>query len=142
MKNKIAIAVSIILLFAVFLSISCLSGLRANETMSDISGIYTRETENERAKLEIRLLPDGKIHVAGMAFWGTRREFGPNIGELDFTSDLVEDRVSYSEQEGQHRIYMLELTFTNSGLTAREQGVSENFGLNVSFAGDYAKTGR
>jgi hypothetical protein len=141
MKSKIAIAASLALLLAVFLSISCLPKLRASEMVKDIEGIYRRETNDERAKLEFRLLPDGKVHVAGIAFWGTRREYGPNIGELDFTSALLEDRISYSEKKGQRRIYTLELTFTKDGLTAREEGHSDNLGLNVSFAGEYKKTG-
>lgn len=140
MKYKTAITVPIFLLLAVFLSVACLPQLGADETISDISGTYTRQTENESANLEISLLPGGKVHIEGMAFWGTRREYGPNIGELDFTAPFVNNHIRYSEQNGQTITYTLELIFTETGLTAREKGLSENLGLNVSFAGDYQKT--
>jgi hypothetical protein len=141
MKKKTVIVASIGLLLAISLSVPLLSGLRAGEVMpEDISGTYTRETEDESADIKITLLPDGKVQVSGMAFWGTQREYGPNIGELDFTSALVNGHLRYSELDGQDLNYALELTFTETGLTAKEEGSSDNFGLNVSFAGDYLKT--
>jgi hypothetical protein len=138
MKKKTVIVASIGLLLAISLSVPLLSGLRAGEaTPEDISGTYTRETEDESADIKITLLPDGKVQVTGMAFWGTQREYGPNMGELDFTSILVNGCIRYAEQNGQTLNYALELTFTEEGLTAKEEGSSDNFGLNVSFAGDY-----
>jgi hypothetical protein len=141
MKNKIVTVAAIALFLAMVLSISCLPGLRAGEVMpEDISGTYIRETENELAKIEITLLLDGQVNVTGMAFWGTRQKYGPNIGELDFTSVLENNHIQYSEKNGQAKTYTLELKFTEKGLTAREEGLSEDFGLNVTFAGDYQKT--
>jgi hypothetical protein len=140
MNKKTVIVASIGLLLAISLSVPLLSSLRAGVAMPEnFSGTYTRETANESADIKITLLPDGKVQVTGMAFWGTQREYGPNIGELDFTSGLVNGHIRYSELDGQDMNYALELTFTDTGLTAKEEGSSDNFGLNVSFAGDYKK---
>ena len=50
----------------------------------DPCGRYVRETEHESAEFEVTRLPDGRLRVSGVAFWGTKREYGPNIGQLEF----------------------------------------------------------
>jgi hypothetical protein len=137
MINKIPI----VLFLAASLSLPFPLTIRAEEAILDISGTYTRKTGNESAQINISLLPGGKVRVAGMAFWGTQREYGPNIGDLDFTTVLINNHVRYSEKKGKTLTYALDLTFIETGLTAKEEGSSDNFGLNVSFAGDYKKTG-
>lgn len=113
--------------------------LKVNLQPRDVSGKYIRETNNERAELEIKLLHGGKVRVTGTSFWGTKREYGPNIGELDFVSAIKDGHIKFSENAGKGDYYELELTFKERGLSAKEKGLSGNFGLNVTFAGEYRK---
>ena len=103
----------------------------------DVSGTYVRETENESAELEIRLLQSGKVRVTGISFYGTKQEYGPNTGELDFVSTINNGHILHSEKKGKDLFYKLELIFKKKGLIVKEEGLSKNFGLNVTFAGDY-----
>lgn len=120
------------------------NGMRTSENKAeliqrDVSGKYLRETDNESAELEIRLLHGGKVRVIGTSFYGTKREYGPNIGELDFVSTIKNGHVKYSEKIGKNQYYRLELTFKGKGMSVKEEGISRNFGLNVTFAGEYRK---
>lgn len=120
------------------------NGMRTSENKAelipkDVSGKYLRETDNENSELEIRLLHGGKVRVIGTSFYGTKREYGPNIGELDFVSTINNGHVKYSEIIGKGDYYELELTFKERSLSAKEKGHSGNFGLNVTFAGEYRK---
>jgi len=117
-----------------------MSGVWAEEQkLGKVSGKYTRETEDESATLEVKLLPDGKVHVRGMSLWGRNRKYGPNIGELDFKASINNGRVEYTEKIGKRQHYKLELIFVEGGLSGKEEGISTNFGLNVTFAGEYKK---
>jgi len=111
----------------------------ANVLGGNISGKYVRETDNELSEIEIKLLPGGKVHVTGISFWGTKHEYGPHDGELDFISSIKNGRVKYSEKVGKRGYYKLELTFKEKSLSAKEEGISGNFGMNVSFAGEHRK---
>jgi len=96
----------ILLTVSLVVVLSSISGVSAADLKSrDVSGKYTRETDNESATLEIRQLPGGKVHVTGISFWGTKRENGPNIGELGFTSSLNNGRVKYTERVGKGKNY-------------------------------------
>jgi len=85
----------------------------------DISGEYTRDTENESGKIQVQSLPDGMVQVKGVSFWGINRKDGPNIGELEFKAPVKNDRVVYSEKVGKKGWYRLELTFKEGSLLAR-----------------------
>jgi hypothetical protein len=108
---------------------------------SYISGRYVRETENEKAKLEVTLMSDGRVHVTGLSLWGTKtlRDLGPNIGEVDFIAPIKKGRVIYIEPMGKGRKYKLELIFEKNRLIAKERDAAGYLGLNVSFAGEYRK---
>lgn len=118
----------------------CFTSLISAESKDqNISGKYLRETEDERAELEIRVLPNRRVQVTGISDWGTTQKHGPNIGELDFVAELRNGRIRYSEKIGKGQYYKLELTPTKSGLSAKEEGGSAKFGMNVTFAGEYKK---
>jgi uncharacterized protein len=104
-----------------------------------LSGRYERETENESAYLIIELLPNNRVHVTGTSFFGTKREYGPNIGELDFEADVKDGQVAFSDHRSVDRVYTLELKFNKNHLTAKEEGLSDMFGMGVSFQGEYVK---
>ena len=137
MKRLPAIVVHLTVLTVV---ISMASETLAQEPKTaNVTGTYIKKTENESANLEVKLISQNKVHVKGTAFWGTNRDTGPNIGELDFRATMKNGRVEYFEKKGKKQYYKLELIFTPKGITAKEEGVSGNFGMNVTFAGEYKK---
>ncbi len=105
----------------------------------DISGHYIREGEYESAELEVKVLPNSRVHVSGLALWGTKREYGPNIGELDFEAPLEQGKVVFADCTTAKDCYMLEIMFEDDRAVAREEYVIGYFGMNVSFEGEYQR---
>lgn len=105
--------------------------------ITDISGHYVWETGNESAELDIRALGNNKISVAGISMWGTKREYGPNIGELDFIGQLTGNKIHYKDPDSE---YEITLTFGLDTLLVAEKNVQGRFGMNVTFAGNFART--
>src|SRR5712692_5383173 len=105
----------------------------------DISGHYIREGEYESAELEVRVLPSTRVHVTGLALWDRKREYGPNIGELDFEALLEQGKVVFRDRTAAGDDYRLELMFEDGRAVAREQYVIGYFGMNVSFEGEYQR---
>lgn len=103
-----------------------------------ISGRYVREGFNEQAEFEVIYLGNKRIKVSGLSFWGTKNEFGPNIGELDFESDLIENKAVYSKKNG-NELYRIFLEFNGDEIIAHEDYVIGQFGMNVTFNGLYKK---
>ena len=103
-------------------------------------GHYIRAGEYESAELKVQRLTDGRYHVTGTALWGTHREYGPNIGDLDFiaelTGDTIEYRWPYPSEDKEYRAY---LRFSEGGLSVTEENWVGIFGMNVTFAGEYDK---
>ena len=106
---------------------------------ADIAGHYIRETDFESAEFNIVRLPNGNVHVIGLAFWGTTRPYGPNIGELDFEAAVTNNSIKFSDHTLSGDLYQIELIIRPAGLTVTEQYVVGYFGMNVSFAGEYKK---
>lgn len=106
---------------------------------NNVSGKYLRETDNESAELDIKLLHSGKVHVTGASFWGTKQEYGPYTGELDFVSTIKNGHVKYSEKIGKGQYYKLELAFKGKSLSVNEEGYIGRYGMNVTFTGEYKK---
>jgi hypothetical protein len=103
----------------------------------DVSGHYERPGQNDEASLDVKLIPGNRVKVAGIALWNTRNEkYGPNIGELDFEADLKDDTVSWTDADG----YRIAIRFSRKALDVTEQEVGGHFGMNVTFAGHYART--
>lgn len=103
----------------------------------DISGHYERPGQNDEASLDVKLLPGNRIKVTGIALWNTKNEkYGPNIGELDFEADLKNDTASWTDADG----YMIVIRFSHKALDVTEHGVGGHFGMNVTFAGHFART--
>jgi hypothetical protein len=139
-KRMKRLSATVIHLSVLIIIISMASGVLAQEPKpKNVSGKYIKKTENESANIEVKLISQNKVHVKGIALWGTNRETGPNIGELDFKAPIKNGRVEYFENKGKKQYYKLELIFTEKGLIAKEEGSSDNFGLNVTFAGEYSK---
>lgn len=104
-----------------------------------ITGHYIREGSYESAELTVKRMPDGRYHVSGIALWGTSRELGPNIGELDFVGELHADAIEYRSTYDRSKPYRATLRFSGGRLTVSEQNWIGEFGMNVNFGGEYEK---
>ncbi|MFH1368325.1 MAG: hypothetical protein ABII64_04275 [Elusimicrobiota bacterium] len=109
------------------------------ELNENISGHYIRDGEYSNAELDIHYLGDNKVKVQGFALWGKTRECGPNIGELDFETELKSNIIYFKHAIGDKE-YQIKLELTEDGLKATEKYIPGYFGMNVSFQGDYQKT--
>ncbi|WP_317916860.1 hypothetical protein [Vibrio sp. MACH09] len=104
-----------------------------------ISGHYVRDGEFESADVKVQRLPDGKYHVDGLALWGKTREYGPNIGDLDFIGELHDDTIEYTSGNPAREPYKALFQFHNGTLVISEENWCGIFGMNVCFQGQYHK---
>lgn len=105
-----------------------------------ISGHYVRDGEFESADIKVQRLTDGKYHIDGLALWGKAREYGPNIGDLDFIAELINgDTIEYSLGHPGRESYKAIFKFENGKLTISEDNWVGMFGMNVCFQGQYHK---
>ncbi|WP_448670427.1 HNH endonuclease [Pseudoxanthomonas mexicana] len=92
------------------------------------------------AELTVQVLPNGEARVIGEALWGTHREYGPNIGTLDFLAPVIDNTISYEDHLiNSERPYRATIYLGEHGLVFEEDGFNGYFGMNVTFAGTYAK---
>lgn len=103
-----------------------------------ISGKYLREGYNEQAELEIIYIGNKRIKVNGLSFWGTKNKYGPNIGELGFQIDLIENKAVFSEQNGSN-LYRIFFEFNGNEIMVKEDYAIGKFGFNAGFGGLYEK---
>ena len=96
---------------------------------------------------EILLTPipdtyDGKARyaVSGLALWGTQREYGPNLGLMDFVGIMEQDgELRWVRALGEDDVVSI-LTMDRSGnMRVVEQNWIGAYGMNVTFEGEYAK---
>ncbi len=112
----------------------------ANTLDADIiSGHYIRDGEFDSADIKVKQLPDGKYHIDGLALWGKTREYGPNIGELDFIGELLDGVIFYALDDDLTEPYKVTLKFQNGKLAVSEDNWVGIHGLNVTFQGEYHK---
>lgn len=104
-----------------------------------IGGQYIREIGRESAEVRVSRLQDGRFHVGGLALWGVDREYGPNLGELDFIGELDGQSIAYRWEHGDGSVYRAVLTFRVNGLSVEEENWVGVHGMNVTFAGDYER---
>lgn len=107
-------------------------------TVDVYSGHYERGNEFEGSELDIKYMGNNLIQVKGCALWGKTRDFGPNIGELDFVAEAHSNKAVFTDKLSDHE-YKLELTFEGYKLTAKEDYVVGYFGMNARFEGEYYK---
>jgi hypothetical protein len=109
------------------------------DSLSKISGHYIRDGEFDSAELDVEYLGAGRVRVRGFALWGKTREYGPNIGELDFEEQIKNSTVTFNDRATRDKVYRVKITFKDQGLTVGEDYVIGYFGMNVSFEGDYVR---
>lgn len=109
-------------------------------TASDVppvwDGLYRWETEYACAEIRVSAVSQNKYEVHGMAFWGTMREYGPNIGELQASAFLENGLLTIREGD-----YVLALALISGGMVGTEsEGIRPGlFGHNVTFAGTFRR---
>jgi hypothetical protein len=102
------------------------------------SGVYSKGNDFESSELKITYLGDNLIHINGTSLWGLTREYGPNIGELDFVTEVNINKAVFTDTL--HDLtYSLELEFWGDKLVVIEKAMPGYFGMNVSFGGKYNK---
>ncbi len=127
MSPRTALRICVILLLAI-------PALARNR---DVSGHYERNGENDQASLDVTMLPGDRVKVSGVALWNTKNEkYGPNIGELEFEAPVKDDVVTWSDPDG----YSVVIRLSRKAADVTEHAVAGHFGMNVTFAGHYART--
>ncbi len=112
------------------------------------AGQWLRIGSNESpAELQVIPLPDtfdgqARYFVMGMAYHGMSKEFGPNMGGLDFVSEIIDgNRLNYTRRSlviaGPAST---ELVFTDDGyLKIYEEDTAGQYGAGVTFDGMYRR---
>lgn len=104
--------------------------------IEEISGHYVWEAGNATAELDVRALGHNQVEVSGLAFWGTNNPLGPNIGQVDFKELISNNEVLYVDSGTG---YEMHISFTQKGIFIEEKNIQEQFGMNVSFAGEFRR---
>ena len=106
-----------------------------------IEGHYFWERPNASAEIEVKYIGSRTLQIEGLALYGTDRDFGPNIGQLDFTGELVGQSLTFMGELGQHT-YRATFVFANGRLRVDEDGAFGYFGVGAAFSGEYKKSRR
>lgn len=106
-----------------------------------VSGDYIRTgAGSDSASLTVRELPGGQARVVGEALWGTNREYGPNIGTLDFLAEVNGNSIEFQDKpQWTDRWYSIRLTFVPGGMKVEETSFPGYLGMNVTFCGLYVR---
>lgn len=109
------------------------------------AGQYIRtEGSSDSAEVEVTPLPDAadgtpRYAVTGFALWGTDREFGPNMGSLEFIAPLVDGELAFQWPRERGEAHTVLLRFEGESLTIEEANWLGAYGMNVTFAGHYRR---
>lgn len=103
--------------------------------------------DDNPAELQIVPLPDtidgrARYFVSGAAFHGVSKEFGPNIGELEFYSEVIDGNCLFFSRRpiGGYGPATTELKFTSDGfLKVWEEDTAGHYGMGVTFDGLYRR---
>lgn len=100
----------------------------------------------DSAEIKLTPLPDSfegdvQYYVSGLALWGTEREYGPNLGLMEFVGVLSGSGViKYTRDGAYNQVALTCLTFNeDSVLTVAESNCLGQYGLGVSFEGLYRR---
>ena len=102
-----------------------------------VSGRWVHGDDVDSAEIEVERMPDNRVRVHGFALHGKTRNIGPNIGELDFEGDLIDQAVTFVDERRLDQSYTLRLRFLGDRVIADEQGAPGYFGAGAHLAGEY-----
>jgi len=101
-------------------------------------GLYMRNWPGASAEIWIATVGGNTCQVTGEALWGEGREFGPNMGDLNFAARLNNRTVIHSEISPGHS-YGIALHFRRNKLKVVERNPHFRHGKNVTFRGTYRR---
>ncbi len=110
---------------------------RLERAPGEISGHYIRPGEWDGAELQLVGKIDGSVRVIGIASWGMTREYGPNLGQLDFEAEVIDGRLTFTDEVTGGGEYRLEIEFLGDKLMVREGPTTAYHGARVTFTGEY-----
>ncbi len=107
--------------------------------MTSIEGKYIR-LGGESGEIQLTALPISpeRFHVSGFALWGESREYGPNMGELDFSANLSDGVIRYMGAQ-MFPDYKITIKVLENSLEVEEDNFMGVHGMNVTFSGKYVK---
>jgi hypothetical protein len=124
------------------------------------AGLWTRVgSENESAEIFLTPVSDGlrntpRYAITGLAFWGTKRGCGPNIGEIQFVEEISKNEINHYdpshsiyynsdtslwEIKQERFMYSIKLSFLGKSLLVKEENWLGAHGMNVCFDGEYQR---
>jgi hypothetical protein len=109
-----------------------------NSYIDVFSGSYHSESENSEANLQIKYVGENIVQITGMAFYGTKSEYGPNMGELDCIAQITGNKAIFVDKVYDNT-YRLEVTFLGNRLAVEDSGAFGYFGAGANFSGVYYK---
>lgn len=106
-----------------------------------LEGHYVRVGGGDSADIKLTTLPGrNRYHVSGIALHGEGRQYGPNIGELDFIGELEGDTLRFSQKRlGDDEVHSVVLQFAEGKLSVTEENEFGMHGLGVTFNGPYER---
>jgi Txe/YoeB family toxin of Txe-Axe toxin-antitoxin module len=111
----------------------------SNEITVDIfSGKYSHSIDNASADIEIKYVGGNILQIEGMAFYGTNREGGPNMGNLDCVAEIVGTKAIFRDKFYDDE-YVFEITFLGSKISVSDNYIMGYYGNGVCFSGEYFK---
>lgn len=112
------------------------------------AGQYIRTgSGKDSAEISFTPLPDSiegqkRYFISGFALWGTHREYGPNMGTLEFVGEISDSQRTTFIRDNGSRCAITDLTFLGDGiLVVEEEDYIGEYGMNVSFIGTYRRAG-
>lgn len=108
-------------------------------TMTSIEGKYIR-VDGGSGEIQLTALPVSpeRFHVSGFALWGEHRQYGPNMGELDFSANMSDGVIRHMGAPMLPE-YKITIKVLKDCLEVEEDNFMGVHGMNVTFSGKYMK---
>jgi hypothetical protein len=103
------------------------------------SGNYSHSRENSEANLTIKYIGGNLLQISGMSFYGTQREYGPNMGELDCIATIEDNKAIFKDKFHDGEEYIFEITFLGNKIAVEDNYIMGYYGNGVCFTGEYYK---
>ncbi len=110
------------------------------------AGNYVRVGPSDSAVMTLTPMPDNiegypRYAVSGSALWGMDREFGPNMGELEFIGVVESGKIFHQfdhsfMDDPQHSIH---IELSDDTMFVTEENFVGIYGMNVTFGGEYRR---